>query len=135
RKLIGDDEHGWAPDHTIFNFEGGCYAKVAHLSKEREPDIFNAIRSGALLENVSFVKDSNEVDYNNTSVTENARVSYPIEHIDNRMVPSVGGKPTNIFFLAFDAFGVLPAIARLSPELASYHFMTGYTAKVAGTET
>lgn len=135
RKLIGDDEHGWAPDHTIFNFEGGCYAKVAHLSKEREPDIFNAIRPGALLENVSFVKDSNEVDYNNTSVTENARVSYPIEHIDNRMVPSVGGKPTNIFFLAFDAFGVLPAIARLSPELASYHFMTGYTAKVAGTET
>ena len=135
RKLIGDDEHGWTPDHKIFNFEGGCYAKVIHLSKAREPDIFNAIRPGALLENVSFKDGSAEVDYDDATITENARVSYPIEHIDNRLVPSVAGTPSNIFFLTFDAFGVLPAISRLSPELASYHFMTGYTAKVAGTET
>lgn len=135
RKLIGDDEHGWTPDHRIFNFEGGCYAKVARLTQEQEPDIFNAVRPGALLENVSFSKGSNEVNYDDTSLTENARVSYPIEHIDNRLAPSVGGKPANIFFLAFDAFGVLPAISRLSPDLAAYHFMTGYTAKVAGTET
>src|SRR5690606_778011 len=135
RKLIGDDEHGWTQDNTIFNFEGGCYAKVIHLSEEREPDIFNAIRPGALLENVSFKKGSTEVDYDDTTLTENSRVSYPIEHIANRLVPSVGRAPSNIFFLTFDAFGVLPAISRLSPDLASYHFMTGYTAKVAGTET
>ena len=135
RKLIGDDEHGWTQDNTIFNFEGGCYAKVIHLSEEREPDIFNAIRPGALLENVSFKKGSTEVDYDDTTLTENSRVSFPIEHIANRLVPSVGRAPSNIFFLTFDAFGVLPAISRLSPDLASYHFMTGYTAKVAGTET
>lgn len=134
RKLIGDDEHGWSPDDSIFNFEGGCYAKVFGLSREREPDIFNAIRSGAVLENVTFKAGSDEVDYNDNTKTENGRVSYPIEHIENRVVPSVGGAPANIFFLAYDAFGVLPPISRLSPELASFHFMTGYTAKVAGTE-
>src|SRR5690606_12129249 len=110
-------------------------AKVARLTQEQEPDIFNAVRPGALLENVSFSKGSNEVNYDDTSLTENARVSYPLEHIDNRLAPSVGGKPAHLTFLAFDAFGVLPAISRLSPDLAAYHFMTGYTAKVAGTET
>lgn len=135
RRLVGDDEHGWTPDHTIFNLEGGCYAKVIHLSREREPEIYNAIRPGALLENVTIRRGTMEVDYDDASITENSRVSYPLDHIANRMVPSVAGAPTNIFFLTFDAFGVLPAISRLSPELASYHFMTGYTAKVAGTET
>ncbi len=133
RKLIGDDEHGWTEDNKIFNFEGGCYAKVINLSEENEPDIFNAIRPGAILENV--VMDENgEVDYANTSLTQNTRVSYPIHHINNIQVPSVGQNPKNIFFLTADAFGVLPPISKLSPGQAAYHFISGYTAKVAGTE-
>ncbi|MGY8916094.1 MAG: phosphoenolpyruvate carboxykinase (ATP), partial [Flavobacteriales bacterium] len=133
RKLIGDDEHGWAPDNTIFNFEGGCYAKVINLSKEQEPDIFNAIKEGALLENV-VLTENGKVDYSDTSITQNTRVSYPIDHIKNIQVPSKGKNPKNVFFLTADAFGVLPPIAKLTPGQAAYHFISGYTAKVAGTE-
>lgn len=133
RRLIGDDEHGWAHDE-IFNFEGGCYAKTIDLSHEKEPQIFDAIKPGALLENIGFKKGSNEPDYSDSSITENTRVSYPIHHIDNIVVPSVGCTPKNIFFLTADAFGVLPPISRLSKDQAMYHFMSGYTAKVAGTE-
>lgn len=134
RKLIGDDEHGWTDDNTIFNFEGGCYAKVINLSKENEPDIFNAIKPGALLENVIFKKGSNEVDFDNVSITQNTRVSYPINHINNIQTPSFAKNPKNIFFLTADAFGVLPPISKLTPGQAAYHFISGYTAKVAGTE-
>ncbi|MCK4561484.1 MAG: phosphoenolpyruvate carboxykinase (ATP) [Flavobacteriaceae bacterium] len=134
RKLIGDDEHGWTNDNTIFNFEGGCYAKVINLSKENEPDIFNAIKPGALLENVIFKNNSNEVDYDDVSITQNTRVSYPISHINNIQTPSLAKKPKNIFFLTADAFGVLPPISKLTPGQAAYHFISGYTAKVAGTE-
>ena len=133
RKLIGDDEHGW-DDDSIFNFEGGCYAKCIDLSEEKEPDIFNAIKEGALLENIGFQGNSNIVDFSNTEITENTRVSYPIEHISNIAVPSVGKNPKNIFFLTADAFGVLPPISKLSKGQAMYHFISGYTAKVAGTE-
>ncbi len=133
RKLIGDDEHGWTSDNTIFNFEGGCYAKVIDLSEEKEPDIFRAIKPGALLENVTFI-NGNEVDYHDKSITENTRVSYPIEHINNIQVPSLGKNPTNIFFLTADAYGVLPPLSKLTPGQAAYHFISGYTAKVAGTE-
>ncbi|SFB70887.1 phosphoenolpyruvate carboxykinase (ATP) [Zunongwangia mangrovi] len=132
RKLIGDDEHGWTPDDKIFNFEGGCYAKVINLSKENEPDIYNAIKPGAILENVIF--KNGEVDYTDTSITQNTRVSYPIDHIQNVQEASVGENPKNIFFLTADAFGVLPPISKLSPGQAAYHFISGYTAKVAGTE-
>ncbi|MEB8328586.1 phosphoenolpyruvate carboxykinase (ATP) [Flavobacteriaceae bacterium KMM 6897] len=133
RKLIGDDEHGWTAENTVFNFEGGCYAKVINLSEENEPDIFRAIKKGALLENV--VMDSNgEVDFADISITQNTRVSYPIYHIDNIQEPSIGHNPKNIFFLTADAFGVLPPISKLTPSQAAYHFMSGYTAKVAGTE-
>ena len=135
RKLIGDDEHGWTPENTIFNFEGGCYAKVIDLTEEKEPDIFRAIRPGALLENVVFKKGTKEVDYFDSSITLNTRVSYPIEHIDNIQVPSYADNPTNIFFLTCDAFGVLPPVSKLTPGQAAYHFISGYTAKVAGTET
>jgi len=134
RKLIGDDEHGWTKDNTIFNFEGGCYAKVIDLSKENEPDIFNAIRPGALLENIIFKKGTNEIDFTDTSITQNTRVSYPIYNIDNIQEPSLAKNPKNIFFLTADAFGVLPPISRLLPNQAAYHFISGYTAKVAGTE-
>ena len=133
RKLIGDDEHGWSED-TVFNFEGGCYAKTIDLAAEKEPQIFNAIKFGALLENIGFKEGTSEVDYTDGSKTENTRVSYPLDHIDNAVEPSVGGIPKNIFFLTCDAFGVLPPISRLSKEQAMYHFMSGYTAKVAGTE-
>ncbi|MBI1305366.1 MAG: phosphoenolpyruvate carboxykinase (ATP) [Bacteroidetes bacterium] len=133
RKLIGDDEHGWSGD-SVFNFEGGCYAKCINLTEESEPQIWHAIKKGALVENVRFVDGSNVVDYNNTSVTENTRVAYPIDHIDNIAVPSVGTAPRNIFFLTADAFGVLPPISKLTPGQAGYHFISGYTAKVAGTE-
>jgi phosphoenolpyruvate carboxykinase (ATP) len=133
RKLIGDDEHGW-DDDSIFNFEGGCYAKCIDLSEEKEPDIFNAIKQGALLENIGFQSNSTIVDFSNTEITENTRVSYPIEHISNIAVPSVGKNPKNIFFLTADAFGVLPPISKLSKGQAMYHFISGYTAKVAGTE-
>lgn len=134
RKLIGDDEHGWTPDNIIFNFEGGCYAKTIDLSEEKEPDIFHAIKEGALLENVGFRKGTNEVDFSDASITENTRVSYPLDHIGNIARPSLGKNPTNIFFLTCDAYGVLPPIARLNPGQAAFHFISGYTAKVAGTE-
>ena len=133
RKLIGDDEHGWTNDNTVFNFEGGCYAKVINLSEENEPDIFKAIKKGAILENV--IMDENEVvDFSDTSITQNTRVSYPITHIDNIQPNSIGKNPKNIFFLTADAFGVLPPISKLTPSQAAYHFISGYTAKVAGTE-
>jgi len=133
RKLIGDDEHGWTKNNSVFNMEGGCYAKVIDLSKENEPEIFGAIKKGALLENIVF-KNTNEVDFEDTSITENTRVSYPIYHIDNIKTPSIGENPKNIFFLTADAFGVLPPISKLTPGQAAYHFISGYTAKVAGTE-
>ena len=132
RKLIGDDEHGWTPEDKIFNFEGGCYAKVINLDKESEPDIFNAIREGSLLENV--VIKNGEVDYSDTSITQNTRVSYPIHHIKNIQVPSIGENPENIFFLTADAFGVLPPVSKLTAHQAAYHFISGYTSKIAGTE-
>jgi phosphoenolpyruvate carboxykinase (ATP) len=134
RKLIGDDEHGWTDDNTIFNFEGGCYAKTIDLTEEKEPDIFRAIRKGALLENIGFKKGTNEVDYKDASRTENTRVSYPIHHIRNIAEPSLGKNPKNIFFLTCDAYGVLPPISKLTPGQAAFHFISGYTAKVAGTE-
>lgn len=133
RKLIGDDEHGWTPDNTIFNFEGGCYAKVIDLTEKKEPDIFKAIKPGALLENVVF-KDNGKVNYMDSSITQNTRVSYPIYHIKNIQKPSYANNPKNIFFLTCDAFGVLPPVSKLTPGQAAYHFISGYTAKVAGTE-
>lgn len=133
RKLIGDDEHGWTPDNTVFNFEGGCYAKVINLSEENEPDIFNAIKPGALLENIG-MDDKGNIDFADTKITQNTRVSYPIYHINNIQKPSIGSNPKNIFFLTADAFGVLPPISKLTPGQAAYHFISGYTAKVAGTE-
>ena len=134
RKLIGDDEHGWTNENTVFNFEGGCYAKVINLSEENEPDIFRAIKKGAILENVVFIKDTNEVDFEDISITQNTRVSYPIYHIDNIQPGSIGENPKNIFFLTADSFGILPPISKLTPGQAAYHFISGYTAKVAGTE-
>jgi len=134
RKLIGDDEHGWTENNHIFNIEGGCYAKVIDLSIKNEPEIFAAIKEGALLENVIFKEGTNEVDFKDTSITQNTRVSYPINHIENIQTPSIGGNPKNIFFLTADAFGVLPPISKLTPGQAAYHFISGYTAKVAGTE-
>ncbi|MFZ4103316.1 MAG: phosphoenolpyruvate carboxykinase (ATP) [Sediminibacterium sp.] len=133
RKLIGDDEHGWTND-SVFNFEGGCYAKTINLSPINEPDIFNAIKFGALLENLVFFEGTNKVDYDNASITENTRVSYPIEHIHNIVTPSVATAPKNIFFLTCDAYGVLPPISKLNAAQAMYQFMSGYTAKIAGTE-
>ncbi|MCC1483778.1 phosphoenolpyruvate carboxykinase (ATP) [Winogradskyella immobilis] len=133
RSLIGDDEHGWTSENTVFNFEGGCYAKVINLSEEQEPEIFGAIKKGAILENV-IMDDNGNVDFEDTSITQNTRVSYPIYHIDNIKTPSIGQNPKNIFFLTADAFGVLPPISKLTPSQAAYHFMSGYTAKVAGTE-
>ena len=132
RRLIGDDEHGWTNENTVFNFEGGCYAKVIDLSREKEPEIFDAIKPGAILENV-IIKDG-EVDFLDKSITQNTRVSYPIHHIDNIQPGSVGENPKNIFFLTADAFGVLPPISKLTPGQAAFHFISGYTAKVAGTE-
>ena len=133
RRLIGDDEHGWS-DKGVFNFEGGCYAKTIDLSQAKEPQIFDAIKYGAILENIGFKEDSRTPDYEDVSITQNTRVSYPIHHIDNIMVPSKGGNPKNIFFLTADAFGVLPPISKLTAGQAMYHFISGYTAKVAGTE-
>jgi phosphoenolpyruvate carboxykinase (ATP) len=133
RKLIGDDEHVWT-DKGIFNIEGGCYAKAINLSAESEPDIFNAIRFGTVLENVVYEQGTRIVDYTDVSVTENTRASYPINFIDNVQIPCVAGKPNHVIFLTCDAFGVLPPVSRLTPEQASYHFISGYTAKVAGTE-
>ena len=133
RSLIGDDEHGWTKENTIFNFEGGCYAKVINLSAENEPEIFEAIKPGAILENVVLNKNGH-VDFEDASITQNTRVSYPLNHIENIQVPSIGKNPKNIFFLTADAFGVLPPISKLTPSQAAYHFISGYTAKVAGTE-
>ena len=137
RPLIGDDEHGWSDD-GIFNFEGGCYAKVINLNPEEEPDIYNAIREGALLENVVYDKTTRKIDFSDGSKTENTRVSYPLNHINNSVYgkgqPSVAGHPEKIIFLTCDAYGVLPPVAKLNPEQAMYHFISGYTAKVAGTE-
>ena len=133
RALIGDDEHGWA-ENSVFNFEGGCYAKCIDLTEEKEPQIFKAIKFGSLLENINFFPDTNTVDFTNTEKTENTRVAYPINYIDHAIVPSVADTPKNIFFLTADAFGVLPPISKLNPGQAMYHFISGYTAKVAGTE-
>lgn len=133
RKLIGDDEHGWTKENTIFNFEGGCYAKAINLSKEKEPEIYNAIKKGAILENV-IMDENGVVDFTDISITQNTRVSYPIYHIENTQPSFVGKNPKNIFFLTADAFGVLPPISKLTPAQAAYHFISGYTAKVAGTE-
>ena len=134
RKLIGDDEHGWTSENTVFTFEGGCYAKVINLTEEQEPDIFRAIKKGAILENVVFKEGTNEVDFEDVSITPNTRVSYPIYHIDNIQPGSIGKNPKNIFFLTADSFGILPPISKLTPGQAAYHFISGYTAKVAGTE-
>ncbi len=134
RKLVGDDEHGWA-GNFLFNFEGGCYAKIIHLSGEKEPAIYNAIRKGALVENVLFYPGTNRIDFSAADLTENTRVSYPLHYIPNSVIPSLSGTPKNIFFLTCDAFGVLPPLARLTSEQAMYYFISGYTAKVAGTET
>ena len=133
RLLIGDDEHGWS-DNGIFNFEGGCYAKTIDLDPKREPQIYGAIKPGALIENVGFVGDSNVVDFSDTSITENTRVSYPLSHIPEAKDDSQSGQPQNVFFLTCDAFGVLPPVSKLTKEQAMYYFISGYTAKVAGTE-
>ena len=133
RTLIGDDEHGWT-SNSVFNFEGGCYAKVINLSQEQEPEIFGAIRYGTILENTRFINGSNTVDYTNHCVTENTRTAYPINYIPNVAVPSIGTSPQNIFFLTCDAYGILPPISKLNKGQAMYHFISGYTAKVAGTE-
>ena len=133
RRLIGDDEHGWSKE-SVFNFEGGCYAKTIDLSANKEPQIYAAIKFGALLENIGFEADGCTADYEDVSITKNTRVSYPIYHIDNIMYKSRGDLPENIFFLTCDAFGALPPISKLSKEQAMYHFLSGYTAKIAGTE-
>lgn len=133
RELIGDDEHGWTND-GVFNFEGGCYAKCIDLTPEKEPEIYAAIRPGALLENVGFIGETNEVDFSSKQITENTRVSYPLHFISNARSISKGSIPKNIFFLTCDANGVLPPISKLTPGQAMYHFISGYTARVAGTE-
>src|SRR6056297_429909 len=133
RKLIGDDEHCWSED-GVFNIEGGCYAKAIGLTEESEPEIFNAIKYGTVLENVVYDENTREVDYNDVSITQNTRASYPIEYIDNAKIPCITGHPDNIIFLTYDAFGVLPPVSKLTPEQEMYHFISGYTAKVAGTE-
>ncbi|NCI49825.1 phosphoenolpyruvate carboxykinase (ATP) [Sediminibacterium roseum] len=133
RKLIGDDEHGWTDD-SVFNFEGGCYAKTIDLSEEKEPEIFQAIRPGALVENVHFFPGTTQIDFSCKDTTENTRVSYPLGFISNALEPSIGGLPKNIFFLTCDAYGVLPPVSKLTPGQAMYQFISGYTAKVAGTE-
>jgi phosphoenolpyruvate carboxykinase (ATP) len=133
RRLIGDDEHGWSPT-GIFNFEGGCYAKCIDLTEEHEPQIYRAIRFGSVLENVILDPETREPDYFDSKLTENTRAAYPVNYIDNAVIPGVGSHPRNVMFLTADAFGVLPPISRLTPEQAMYHFLSGYTAKLAGTE-
>jgi phosphoenolpyruvate carboxykinase (ATP) len=133
RSLIGDDEHGWTND-SVFNFEGGCYAKTIDLSEEKEPEIYRAIKPGALVENVTFINGTNKIDFASKAITENTRVSYPLTFISNALVPSIGKTPKNIFFLTADAYGILPPISKLTAGQAMYQFISGYTAKVAGTE-
>jgi len=133
RRLVGDDEHGWSPD-GLFNFEGGCYAKCINLSQEKEPQIYGAIRYGSVVENAVFDPATRELDYDDGSITENTRVAYPLDYVDNALIPSRAGHPKNVIFLTCDAFGVLPPISKLSSQQAMYHFLSGYTAKVAGTE-
>lgn len=133
RHLIGDDEHCWT-DNGVFNIEGGCYAKCIDLTPENEPEIYSAIRFGAVLENTVQNEESREVDFSNGSLTQNTRVSYPIDFIENAKIPCIGSQPKNIIFLTCDAFGVLPPISKLTPSQAMYHFISGYTAKIAGTE-
>jgi phosphoenolpyruvate carboxykinase (ATP) len=133
RHLIGDDEHGWS-DHSIFNFEGGCYAKAIALSPKSEPQIYHAIRFGSILENVIVNPQTRAIDYASDFLTENTRATYPIGHIPGAVLVGVGDHPRNVFFLTYDAFGVLPPISRLTPEMANYHFLSGFTSKVAGTE-
>lgn len=133
RMLIGDDEHGWSDD-GVFNFEGGCYAKCINLSKENEPQIWDAIKFGSLVENVVMDEDSRLLDFNDSSITENTRVGYPVDFIPNAVVPGIGSIPKTIVFLTADAFGVLPPIAKLDKNMAMYHFVSGYTSKLAGTE-
>jgi phosphoenolpyruvate carboxykinase (ATP) len=133
RHLIGDDEHGWS-DHGVFNFEGGCYAKCVHLSRENEPQIWNAIRFGTVLENVVVEPELRLLNFESDEITENTRAAYPLRFIDNAISPSYSGHPSHVIFLTADAYGVLPPISRLTPEQAMYHFLSGYTARVAGTE-
>lgn len=133
RALIGDDEHCWT-DTGVFNIEGGCYAKAIDLSAEAEPEIYGAIRFGTVLENVEYDDETRAVDFTSTIYTQNTRAAYPIEYIDNAKIPCIGGTPTNVIFLTCDAFSVLPPVSKLTPEQAMYHFISGYTAKVAGTE-
>jgi phosphoenolpyruvate carboxykinase (ATP) len=133
RALIGDDEHGWGPT-GVFNFEGGCYAKVIGLTREKEPQIWDAIKFGSVLENTIMDPESRVPDYENVSVTENTRVTYPVDYIPGAQIPSVAGHPKNVVFLTADAFGVMPPISRLTPEQAMYYFINGYTSKLAGTE-
>jgi phosphoenolpyruvate carboxykinase (ATP) len=133
RFLIGDDEHGWTDD-AVFNFEGGCYAKTIDLNEDKEPEIFHAIRPGALVENVTFIEGTDQIDFSSKAITENTRVSYPLSFISNALEPSIGKTPKNIFFLTADAYGILPPISKLNAGQAMYQFISGYTAKVAGTE-
>ena len=133
RSLIGDDEHGWS-NEGIFNIEGGCYAKAIYLSRESEPEIFQALRFGAVLENVVYDDAHHHVDFNNSTITQNTRGAYPIEYVTNAKIPCVAGHPSDVIFLTCDAFGVLPPVSRLTPEQAMFHFVNGYTAKIAGTE-
>jgi phosphoenolpyruvate carboxykinase (ATP) len=133
RHLIGDDEHGWS-DAGIFNFEGGCYAKTIRLSQKNEPQIWNAVRFGSVLENVDMNAESRALDYDSDALTENTRAAYPVEYIDNCIIPGLGGHPDTVLFLTADASGVLPPISKLTPEQTMYHFLSGYTSKLAGTE-
>lgn len=136
RKLIGDDEHVWT-ETGVFNIEGGCYAKCDGLSRDKEPDIFDAVKFGSIVENINYYGDedrSRVIDYNDLSKTANTRVCYPLEHIRNAQIPAIGGHPKNIIFLTCDASGVMPPVSKLTPEQAMYHFISGYTSKVAGTE-
>ena len=133
RALIGDDEHGWS-DQGVFNFEGGCYAKCIKLSEAGEPEIFRAIRFGSVLENTVIDDATRHPDYDDAAITENTRATYPVDHIEGAVIPSIGGHPKNVIFLTADAYGVLPPVSRLSPEQAMYYFINGYTSKLAGTE-